>query len=96
MGRNRTIGGRKAERSPKATRAVTAKHEASAGKLRIAPKEPRRMYAAQVKVVDPDGQEILNLTKLTFEDDLYVSELATLDFREVLESLVEAAGEWSV
>jgi hypothetical protein len=94
MGRNQTAGGLTTKRSPSATRAVIAKHEAEAGKPRVEPKEPRRTYAAQVKVIDPDGHEIINLTKLAFEDDLY-SGLATLDIRQVLELLVEAAGEWS-
>jgi hypothetical protein len=53
------------------------------------------MYTAQVKVIDPEGREILNLTKLAFEDDLCGRGLAKLDLREVLELLVEAAGECS-
>jgi hypothetical protein len=95
MTRNASTGGPVLKRSRKAVRTVTAKQEAEAGELKGKPAESRRMYTAQVRVIDPEGQEILNLTKLAFEDDRHGKGLANLEIREVLEILVEAAGEWS-
>ena len=95
MRKNPTTGGLTLDRSHKVVRAVTAKQQAKAGELKTGSTTTRRVYSAQVKVVDPEGREILSLTKLAFEDDLNGRGLATLDMREVLELLVEAAGEWS-
>jgi hypothetical protein len=53
-----------------------------------------RRYTLQVKVIDPDGREILNLTKLTLERDLPGKVKTTPEIRDVLELLVEATGEW--
>jgi hypothetical protein len=57
--------------------------------------EARRKYKVQVIVTDPEGQEVLNLTKLAFERDLRKNGFATVDIQEALRTLVEAAGEWS-
>ncbi|MFZ0305741.1 MAG: hypothetical protein WAL75_23835 [Terracidiphilus sp.] len=49
----------------------------------------------QVIVIDPEGQEILNLTKLAFESELHDSGYPAPNIGEALQLLVEAAGEWS-
>ena len=95
MRRNATTGGLTPERSHKAVRAVTVKQEVETRELKAEPTETVRKYTAQVKVIDPEGHEVLNLTKLAFEEDLYGRGHSTPDIREVLELLVEAAGEWS-
>jgi len=94
MGKN--AGRLTRERPHKAVRAVTVKQQSKAEEPKDEPTANRRMYRAQVKLVDPEGHEILNLTKLAFEEDLYGNGLVNPDIREVLELLVEAAGEWSV
>jgi hypothetical protein len=50
----------------------------------------------QVIVSDPEQQQVLNLTKLVFEEDMHSIGYATLDIQEMLQLLVQAAGEWSV
>ena len=46
-------------------------------------------------VTDPEGQEVLNLTEMAFEDELRNSGYPTPDIQGALQLLVEAAGEWS-
>jgi hypothetical protein len=46
-------------------------------------------------VSDPEHQQVLNLTKLVFEDDMHTNGYATPDIQEMLQLLVEAAGEWN-
>jgi hypothetical protein len=95
MTSNANSDGLVVKRFYKPVRTVAVKREFEAGAFQAAPTNPRRMYTAQVNVIDPDGHETLNLTKLTFEEDLYGKRLANPDIREVLASLVDAAGEWS-
>jgi hypothetical protein len=52
------------------------------------------MYTAQVRMIDPEGKKILNLTKLAY-DDWHGKGFACVDSGEMLEILFEAAGEWS-
>jgi hypothetical protein len=52
-------------------------------------------YRVQVIVTDPEGEEVLNLTKLAFEGELQNRGNPTLDLAEALQLLVDAAGEWS-
>lgn len=53
-----------------------------------------RKYTLQVIVTDQGGREVLNLTKLCLERDLPGRVATTPEIHEVLELLVEAAGEW--
>jgi hypothetical protein len=46
-------------------------------------------------VTDPDGQRVLNLTKLVFEGDMQSDGFGTSDIQEMLQLIVEAAEEWS-
>jgi hypothetical protein len=57
--------------------------------------ETGRKYRVQVIVTDPDGQEILNLTRLAFEDEVLNGGYPTPDINTAIQLLVEAAGEWS-
>lgn len=95
MTRNEKSDGLAVTRSSTAIGTAAVKQKAKARELQAEPTNARRMYSAQVKVIDPDGQETLNLTKLILEENLYGKRLANPDIREVLESLVDAAGEWS-
>jgi hypothetical protein len=47
-----------------------------------------------VIVTDPDGHEVINLTKVAFKRDLHDSENAIPEMQDVLELLVEAAREY--
>ncbi len=53
-----------------------------------------RKYTLQVIVTDQVGREVLNLTKVCLERDLPGKVATTPEIHEVLELLVEAAGEW--
>jgi hypothetical protein len=57
--------------------------------------EAHRKYRVQVIVTDPEGQLILNLTKPAVEDMLHFKGYSAPDIQEALQTLVEAAGEWS-
>ena len=52
-----------------------------------------RKYTLHVRVVDPEGREVLNVTKLTLGRDLYDKGDTIPEIRDVLELLVEAARE---
>ena len=56
--------------------------------------EIERKYTLQVIVTDHVGREVLNLTKVCLERDLPGKVATTPEIHEVLELLVEAAGEW--
>jgi hypothetical protein len=56
--------------------------------------EIERKYTLQVIVTDQVGREVLNLTKVCLERDLPGKVATTPEIHEVLELLVEAAGEW--
>jgi hypothetical protein len=57
--------------------------------------EAHRKYRVQVIVTDPEGQQVLNLTKRAVEDMLHCKGYSAPDIQEALQILVEAAGEWS-
>lgn len=57
--------------------------------------ETGRKYRVQLIVTDPEGQVVLNLTKLAFEDELQNGGYPTPNIGGALELLVNAAGEWS-
>lgn len=56
--------------------------------------EIERKYTLRVIVTDQVGREVLNLTKVCLERDLPGKVAITPEIHEVLELLVEAAGEW--
>jgi hypothetical protein len=93
---NDTTLGLTPARDHKAGRAVTANQKQEAGEPRVgSPETRRKYYRVQVIVSDPEGQHVLNLTKLVFEGDMHANGYATPDIQEMLQLLVEAAGEWS-
>jgi hypothetical protein len=94
--RNATTRGLTPARSHKAGWAVTANQKPEEGEPRPGSTETWRKYRVQVIVSDPEQQQVLNLTKLVFEEDMHSIGYATLDIQEMLQLLVQAAGEWSV
>jgi hypothetical protein len=92
--RNPTTGSLKT-RNHKAVRPLKAKQKSEASEIAAGSMETGRKYRVQVIVTDPEGLEVLNLTKLAFEDELQNIGYPTSDLGEVLQLLVEAAGEWS-
>jgi hypothetical protein len=93
--RNTTSRGRTLASERKAASPVAAKQTAEAGKPRAELKEAGRKYRMQVIVTDPEGKEVLNLTKLAFEGELQNGGFPTPDSGEALQLLVNAAREWS-
>ena len=77
----------------KAVRAASAKQKVEAAEHRARLMEIGRKYTLHVRVMDPEGNEVLNLTKLTFGRDLNREGDPPPDIRDVLELLVEAAEE---
>jgi hypothetical protein len=55
--------------------------------------EISRNYTLQVIVTDPEGHEILNLTKMTLQRDLHDKRIATPNIQDVIALLVDAARE---
>ena len=87
-GDRKRIGNRRA--IPSDSDKQTAKVETQAARLA----EIERKYTLQVIVTDQVGREVLNLTKICLERDLPGKVATTPEIHEVLELLVEAAGEW--
>lgn len=85
MKRNKTL------RGP----SVKAKQAIEAREAEVWLTESGRKYKMQVIVTDPEGQEVLNLTKLAYEGELQNCGYPTPDIGEALQLLVDAAGEWS-
>jgi hypothetical protein len=52
-----------------------------------------RKYTLHVRVVDPKGREVLNLTRLTLGRNLHDEGDTLPEFQDVLELLIEAAEE---
>jgi len=52
-----------------------------------------RKYTLHVRVVDPSGREVLNVTKLTLGRNLHDGEDTIPALQDVLELLIEAAEE---
>jgi hypothetical protein len=65
--------------------------EAAARTARLA--ELSREYNLQLIVTDPEGREILNLTKLTLKRDLHSKKNTSPDIQDVIALLVDAARE---
>ena len=80
----------------KALEAASDKSKPEPGGLGLALTGTMRKYQVHLKVIDPDGQEILNLTKLAFEQELHRRGFCDANIEEALVMLVEAAGEWGV
>lgn len=95
MKRNAMAGGVTLGRTHGAVQTITVKPEPERQELKADPTQTIRKYCtAHLKVNDPEGREILNLNKLVLADELNCEGYATSDIKEVLELLVEAAGEW--
>jgi hypothetical protein len=80
---------------PVAVKKTAAAGELKAGETRAGLMETARKYRLQMIVTDPEGEEVLNLTKLAFEGELQNRGYPTPDISEALQLLVNAAGEWS-
>ena len=65
--------------------------EAAAGAARLA--EIGRKYTLQVIVTDPEGREVLNLTKMTLKRDSHDQGNTTPDIQDVMALLIDAARE---
>jgi hypothetical protein len=65
--------------------------EAAARAARLA--EISRKYTLQVIVTDPEGHEVLNLTKMTLNRHLHDEGDTTPDIKDVIALLVDAAQE---
>ena len=74
--------------------ADTDKHSARVESQAERLAEIERKYTLRVIVTDQVGREVLNLTKVCLERDLPGKVATTPAIHEVLELLVEAAGEW--
>ena len=72
--------------------APTKKAAASAARAaRLA--EISRNYSLQVIVTDPEGHEILNLTKMTLKRDFHAQGNTIPDIQDVIALLIDAAQE---
>jgi hypothetical protein len=65
--------------------------ETAARAARLA--EISREYTLQLIVTDPEGHEILNLTKMTLKHNLHSKRNTTPDIQDVIALLVDAARE---
>jgi hypothetical protein len=83
----------KHERIRKAIHAAGARQKAEEAEHRARLMEIGRKYTLHVRVIDPEGREVLNLTKLTLGRDLHREGDTIPEFQDVLELLVEAAEE---
>lgn len=99
MKRDTTSIGLTPARGDKTVHSVVAKQTAAgelkAREIKAGLMETGRKYRLQVIVTDPEGEEVLNLTKLAFEGELQNRGYPTPDISEALQLLVSAAGEWS-
>jgi len=78
--------------SCKAVSAASAKKTAAAERgARLA--EISRNYSLQVIVTDPEGQEILNLTRMTLKRDLHDQGNSIPNIQDVIALLIDAAQE---
>ena len=75
-------------------RAVIAREKPNKSEHRVKLDEIGRRYTLQAIVTDQVGREVLNLTKVCLERDLPGRVNTTPEIHDVLELLVEAAGEW--
>jgi hypothetical protein len=91
---NAKANGPKLQRDRQTARPAPARKKAEAAGHSARLAEIRRNYTLQVIATDPDGREVLNLTKVALECDLPDKRFAALKIQDVLELLIEAAGEW--
>lgn len=94
MIKNDTIGDRKLTGDRGAVLSGRDKQPAKVESQATRLAEIERKYTLQVIVTDQVGREVLNLTKVCLERDLPGKVDTTPEIHEVLELLVEAAGEW--
>jgi hypothetical protein len=73
---------------------VTNKQKAGAAEHCARLAEIRRRFTLQVIATDHEGNEILNLTRVALAQNLPNESLTVLKIHDVLELLIEAAGEW--
>jgi hypothetical protein len=90
---NATTEGWERSRTRKAVPLVAAKRAAAAAEHAARLAEISRNYSLQVIVTDPEGHEILNLTKMTLKRDLQYQENTIPDIRDVIALLIDAAQE---
>jgi hypothetical protein len=72
---------------------ASAEQQAEESEHRARLLEIGRKYTLHVRVVDPGGREVLNVTKLTLGRDLHEEGDTIPNLQDVLELLIEAAEE---
>jgi hypothetical protein len=80
-------------RTRKSGHAAGARQKAEEKEHRARLMEIGRKYTLHVRVVDSEGREVLNVTKLTLERNLHDEGDTIPRLQDVLELLVEAAEE---
>jgi hypothetical protein len=90
---NAITGDSDRSRTRKAVRPVGAKKAAAAAERAARLAEISRKYTLQVIVTNPEGHEILNLTKVTLKRDLHDKGNTIPDIRDVIALLIDAAQE---
>jgi len=83
----------KHQRGRKSIHTAGARQKAKEAEHRARLIEIGRRYTLHVRVVDPEGREVLNVTKLTLGRNLHDEGDTIPQLRDVLELLVEAAEE---
>jgi hypothetical protein len=81
-------------RDQPAGRLVIGKQKAEAAEHRTRLVEIRRRFTLRVIATDQEGHEVLNLTSVALAQDFTDKTLGVLKIQDVLELLIEAAGEW--
>ena len=94
MRRDPATDGKSVKRTNKVVPVAISRRATENRKPNVQLPQIRRMYTVQVRVIDPEGQEILNLTKMAFEEDTNNIRYSISDMKEILEMLIEATGEW--
>ena len=69
MRRDPATDGKSVKRTNKVVPVAISRRATENRKPNVQLPQIRRMYTVQVRVIDPEGQEILNLTKMAFEED---------------------------
>jgi hypothetical protein len=91
---NPKTGDLKRARTRKAVRPAKGRQSAEAAEHSARIAEIRRNYTLQVIATDPEGHEVLNLTKVALERNFPDKAFTAIKIQDVLELLIEAAGEW--
>jgi hypothetical protein len=94
MNANATPGIPTPRRNRSGGRLVINKQKAGAAEHCTRLVEIRRRFTLQVIATDHEGNEVLNLTRVALAENVTEKTLRVLKIQDVLELLIEAAGEW--